>query len=399
MDTAIGTGQAAAPVGRVAGERAASEAAAAVPGDRVDFCQVFCSVAYDYEAVLAGVRDVVGRDADLIGCSAAETFTADSVESGAVVVSVVASDTLAFFTGHGTGLSENVSRAVREAVAELPTDVEGYPYRSAISLHDGLAGVGEELALVSQQKLGPEVTIAGGAAADDHRMEATPVFHGNRVVEDAVAVALIAGEDRPVAAVAHGHEPLSGPVTVTSASDQMVHELDGEPAFRVWKDAVRDSVREEFGVDVDALDADDQSLQQILCEYEFGIDQGGRHKMRWPWVDAETGDTLHFAVDVPEGTVLRVMHGTEESQIESARATARRARHAAGDTDVAGGFVYDCACRGIVLGDRFPDAVREMADELDVPFAGFETYGELCMGPGEFSGFHNNTTVVLLLPA
>lgn len=399
MDTAIGTGQAVAGGSHAAGEAAAASATAALPDERVDFCQVFCSVEYDYDGVLEGVRSVVGTDADLIGCSAAETFTEGSVETGAVVVSVVASDALSFFTSCGTGLGDNVRRAVREAVAELPAAVEGCPYLSAITLHDGLTSVGEELALVCQQKLGPEVTIAGGAAADDHRMEATPVFHGDRVVEDAVAVALIAGTERPVVAVGHGHEPLSEPVTVTSAGDRLVHELDGEPAFRVWKDAVREAVRAEFDVDVDALDADDQLLQQILCEFEFGIDQGGRYKMRWPWIEAETGDTLHFAVDVPEGTVLRVMHGSEDDQIESARATARRALDAAGDTDVAGGFVYDCACRGIVLGDRFPDAVGAIDGELGLPFAGFETYGETCMGPGEFSGFHNNTTVVLLLPA
>ena len=398
MNTALGTGQAAASGGRTAGEAAAADAAAELPGDRVDFCQVFCSVEYDYEGVLEGVRSVVGPGAELVGCSAAETFTEDSVEMGAVAVAVVASDTLSFFTGCGGGLSDNVSRAVREAVADLPAEVEGYPYLSAITLHDGLASVGEELALVSQQKLGPEVTIGGGAAADDHRMEATPVFHGDRVVDDAVAIALIAGKERPVVSVGHGHEPLSEPVTVTDASERRVHELDGEPAFRVWKDAVRDVVRDEFGIDVDDLDADDQLLQQILCEFEFGIDQGGRHKMRWPWVEAETGDTLHFAVDVPEGTVLRVMHGTDDNQIESARTTARRAVEAAGDTAVAGGFVYDCACRGIVLGDRFPEAIAEIDDELGLPFAGFETYGEMCMGPGQFSGFHNNTTVVLLLP-
>ncbi|WP_226022495.1 FIST signal transduction protein [Halomicrobium salinisoli] len=398
MDTAIGTAQAAAEDGSLAGERAASDAVAELPGDRVDFCQVFCSVDYDYERVVEAVRDVVGSDAELIGCSAAETFTEDSVEEGAVAVAAVASDTLAVFTGVGEGLSDNVRRAVREAVDDLPGDVEGYPYRSAITLHDGLSSVGEELAIVCQQKLGPEVTVAGGAAADDHLMEATHVFHGDRTLEDAVVVALIAGEERPVVSVAHGHEPLTEPVEVTSADERRVHELDGRPAFQVWKDAVRESVREEFGADVDELDADDQLLQRILCEYEFGIDQGERYKMRWPWIEAETGDTLHFAVDVPEGTVLRVMHGTEDEQIESARTTARRALRAAGDTEMAGGFIYDCACRGIVLGDEFPRAVAAIDDELGLPFSGFETYGETCMGPGEFSGFHNNTTVALLLP-
>lgn len=397
MNTAIGTGISTADDGSVAGEAAAADARSDLPDDRVDFCQVFCPPEYDYETVVGAVRSVVGTDAALIGCSCTEPFTDETVGDG-VTVGLVASDTLEFFTGVGTGLRDNVSKAVREAVAGLPDEVDGYPYAAAINLHDGLAGVGEKLALVCQQKLGPQVSIAGGAASDDHHLDATYVFHDDEVVEDGIVLALVAAKERPpIVAVAHGHEPLSEPVTVTAADGPQVHEFDGEPAYEVWKDAVRESVHEEFDVELDELAPDSQLLQRLLCEYEFGIDQGERYKMRWPWVEDESG-TLHFAVDVPEGTVMRVMHGRPEQQIESARETVERALDAAGDVPMAGGFIYDCACRGIVLEDEFSTAVDEMADELQLPFTGFETYGEVCIGPGGFSGFHNTTTVALLLP-
>jgi methyl-accepting chemotaxis protein len=398
METQIGTAVAEGTTGRQAGERAARQALAELPDDRVDFCQVFCSVAYDYEAVLAGIRSVVGDDAALVGCSTATGFTDETVADDAVALGLVASDTVSFHTSIGTGLSDSVSRAVREAVTDLPDAVEDHPYLAAITLHDGLAGVGEELSLVSQQKLGPKVTVAGGAAADDHQLEATHVFHGETVTDDAVVFALVAAKERPVVAIDHGHVPLSDPVEVTDSEGSLVHELDGRPAFAVWRDAVRDSVREEFGVDVDDLERTSQLLGRIMCEYEFGIDQGGDYKMRWPWVSPETGDTLNFAVDVPEGTVLRVMHGAADAQVESGRRTARAAVERAGDTELAGAFVYDCACRGIVLSEAFGTAVDAMADELDGPFVGFETYGEVCMGPEQLSGFHNTTTVVLALP-
>ncbi|RQG92968.1 hypothetical protein EA462_01770 [Natrarchaeobius halalkaliphilus] len=378
------------------GKRAATEAVAQLPGERVDFCQVFCPVEHDFERVLGGIRDVIGSDANLIGCSANGSFTQDAVGSG-VAVGLVTSDTLSFYTGLGTGLRENVSRAVREAIGNLPEQVNDHPYAAAITLHDGLSGVGEKLALISQQKLGPEVSIAGGSAADDHQLEATYVFHDDEVVEDGVVMGLIGAQQRPVVAVEHGHEPLSEPVEVTRADGPIVHELDGDPAFEVWKDAVRETVSEEFDVRIDDLDASETLLQEILCEFEFGIDQGSQYKMRWPWIEDENG-AMHFAVDIPDGTVLRVMHGRPDAQIESAGETVRRALQDAGDVTMAGGFIYDCACRGIVLGDEFETAVEEMARELSVPFVGFETYGEICMGPGQFSGYHNTTTVALLLP-
>lgn len=400
MRTSIGTALATGDDGRNVGSEAAASALADLPTDRVDFCQVFCSIEYEYEGVLEGIREVVGTDPALIGCSTASAFTEREVAEGAVAVSLVASDTLTFVTGLGTGLRENVSRAVREAVDDFPTTVDGYPYLSAINLHDGLSSVGEELALVTQQKLGPTVSIVGGSAADDHQLEATHVFHDETVARDAVVLALIASKERPIVSVRHGHEPLSDPVEVTRSEGSHVFELDGKPAFEVWKDAVRERVREEFGVEIDELEAGDQLLQRIMCEFEFGIDQGdGRYKMRWPWVEDDYR-VLRFALDIPEGTVFRVMHGTSDAQIESAREAAETAVEKA-ETEsagIAGAFVYDCACRGIVLGEEFPVAVEAIADELEVPFVGFETYGEMCMGLGQFSGFHNTTTVILLLP-
>ncbi|OVE86238.1 FIST signal transduction protein [Natronolimnobius baerhuensis] len=397
MRTSVGTALVTDSCGRQAGERAATAAREQLSGTQVDFCQVFCPVEYDFDAVLEGIRAVVGPDTKLIGCSANGSFTQDTVGHG-VAVGLVASDTLSFYTGLGTGLQENVSRAVREAVSDIPDALEDHPYAAAIALSDGLSGVGEQLALTTQQKLGPEVFIVGGSAADDHQLEATYVFHDDEVVEDGVVLGVIGADERPAMAVAHGHEPLSEPVEVTRSDGPTVYEFDGKPAFEVWKDAVRESVRAEFDVEIDDLEPSDQLLQEILCEFEFGIDQGAQYKMRWPWIEDE-GGAMHFAVDIPEGTVFRVMHGRPDAQIESAAETARRARDDAGDVEIAGGFIYDCACRGIVLGDEFDTAVEAMADELEIPFVGFETYGEICMGPGQLSGYHNTTTVALLLPA
>lgn len=348
--------------------------------------------------MLAGIREVIGGDAELIGCSATGEFTERAVTNDGVAVALVASDTRQFFTGLGTGLGENVSGAVREAVADLPSGVDGYPYLSAINLHDGLKGGGEKLALVTQQKLGPNVSFVGGSASDNYNLAATHVFRNGTVVEDAVALALIASKRRPIITVDHGHEPISDPVEVTDAEGCVVRELDGRPAYEVWKDAVRERVREEFGVDVDELDTDDLALTKVMGEFEFGIDQGRAYKIRWPRVEVMESGALHFAVEIPEGTVFRVMHGTGEKQIESAREASREAMENAEGTEIAGAFVYDCACREIILGDEFPAAVDAIDEELGVPFSGFETYGEMCMQMGQLSGFHNTTTVLMLLP-
>lgn len=396
QETVCSTGLATGTDGSRAGRTAAATAIADLPTARVDFCHLFCSPQYDYEAVIGAVRSVIGPDAELIGCSAAGPFAETETCDAGVTLALVTSDSLRFVTGLGTGLEASVSGAVREAIDGFPSSVDGYPYRTAITLHDGLCGVGERLGMVTQQKLGPNVGVVGGAASDAYDHVATHVFRNGTVAEDAVAIALVASKTRLPTAVGHGHEPLSEPVTVTAADGCTVSELDGRPAYEVWKDAVRDHARAVFDLEIDEVSPAGKEIREIMGAYELGIDQGGTYKIRWPRVTDDDG-ALHFAVAIPEGTVLRVTYGSPENQIRSARQTVRNAV-ADANAEIAGAFVYDCACREIILGDRFPEAVDAMSDELEAPLCGYETYGETCLQLGQHSGFHNTSTVVVLLP-
>jgi len=394
--TAVATGTSTATTGRRAGREATTTAYKRLNAGRADFCQVFADSELDPEAVLAAVTDAVDDETAVVGCTATGTFTEERTMDGGVAVALVTSDTYRFDTAIATGLGDTIQGTVRDAVRKLPAATE-YPYQSALVLHDGLSGVGERLSLAIQRRFGPHIEFAGGAASDNYRMESTPVFCGETVADDALVLTQISGPKRPVIAVDHGHEPISEPWEVTDAAGNVVHELGGKPAFEVWKDAVRGSVAETFGTSVDDLAPDSDELYMLMGAYEFGIDQGGTYKIRWPRVAVESTGALRFAVDIPEGTVLRVMYGSRAEQIRSARRAADDAL-ARSEGDIAGAFVYDCACREIILQDAFADAVAEIADGLSAPLAGFETYGELCMQRGQLSGFHNTTTVIFALP-
>ncbi|AFZ72432.1 FIST N-terminal domain-containing protein [Natronobacterium gregoryi] len=405
LPTQFGSGVAVGDDGFEVGKAAAARAADGLETDgRVDFGQVFCSPEYDYEAVLAGIRSVVGDEANLIGSSSSGEFTEETSTEGSVTVALVASDTIRFFSGIGTDLSDGVASAVNEALESLPASVAGYPHRSAIVLHDGLAGVGDQVAVATQRNLGHDTSFVGGSAGDDLAMEATHVFHDGRIETDAVVVGLLASKTPVTISVDHGHSPISEPLTVTQSEGGRVLEFDGEPAFEAWREVVEPYLEERGrAVDFDALEDGSLELLGLLTEFEFGIEEGrgasdDGYKIRWPGLSLTTEGYLDFPVGVPEGTELRVMHSPKPDQIESARDTARDAVENTGSEAVAGGFVYDCACRSIILEDEFGEAVDVMADELEVPFTGIETYGELCMERGQLSGFHNTTSVVMLLP-
>ena len=396
MPTSFGTGLRMGADGRSVG---ASAAAAAIESANLseppDLAVVFCSSEYDYEAVVAGVGEVTGG-ASLIGCSSAGEFTEDGVESGSVAVAVLRSDTHRTHTGLGDGLRSDETAVLEAASEEMPAHVDGYPHRSAVVLHDGLSGNGEELALSVPGVLGADTSLAGGSAGDDLLMESTHVFCDGAVAEDAVSLGLFASTEPVVISVAHGHETISPPLTVTAADGNVVHELNGRPAYEVWREHVRERVAAD-GHDVDALEPGDEALSAALTNYAFGLETGDGLKIRWPGPTKTTDGPLEFTCSIPEETVMRVTAGSDEAQIESARRAAREAKQRV-DGSAAGAVVFDCICRSTALGDDFEVAVEAMYEELDVPMVGFETYGELAMEQGELSGYHNTTSVIMLLP-
>jgi methyl-accepting chemotaxis protein len=330
----------------------------------------------------------------VLGSSTAGEFTERGDTKGSVAAFALAGD-YKIFAGIGTGLKAAPERAVQTALEGLPRQVAGYPHRTGLLLLDTFAGNGEEVTLLAASVLGADEPLAGGAAGDDLRMKETWVACGARAVSDAVVIAQIFSKQRLGIGVCHGHKPLTNPLKVTKASGNVVHELEGRPAWHVWTEQTRSRAAER-GIDVGALKPDAEGA--FLLRYEAGLAAGEEFKIRAPLSRSADG-AISFACGIPEGSVIRIMESVPESQIASAREAARRAKNALGGAPAAGAVVFDCICRNLILDARFAEAVKGMSDELGgVPIAGFETYGEIALDVGDMSGFHNTTSVVLAFP-
>lgn len=394
MTTQFGTGFASGE-GAKAGATAAESALATIDGD-ADFVLVFCSSAYEYSEVIDSIRGVTG-DVPLIGASTAGEFTEDQAGEGGIALAAIASDEMAFYTGIGHGLSDDLEGAVEDAAAAIPDEQSDYPHRVGINLHDGLTGRGEEITMLAFQQF--PIPFSGGSAADDIALEETFVFHNGEIASDSIVLAVLASEKPFALGVEHGHKPVSEPLAVTDAAGSVVSELDGRPAFEAFADAVADEAREELGVDPHEVEVGSEEFDALMTEFQFGIKSGGdSYKVRWAGPTPNTDGPLAFATTIPEGTELTVMHSTRDNQIEAARKSAVNARDAMAEAETAGALVFDCACQGAILGEQFPESVEEMVAALDIPLAGFQTYGEICMQKGEMRGYHNTTSSVLILP-
>ncbi|RZN35425.1 MAG: hypothetical protein EF813_08845 [Methanosarcinales archaeon] len=402
MPTKLATGLCIGDGGGAAVAReAAMQAKDELEGSRIDLSIVYSSSKYDLGEVVDAVRKVTG-DALLIGASSAGEFTERIVESGGVAVGLLSSDEIKVFTAMAEGVTGDPEAAVKEIAAKLPDDVADHPYTTAIVMIDGLSGVGEEVALLASYIFNRELSIVGGMAGDDFKMKETFVFCDDRVATDALSVCLFASKMPLFTGVKHGHIPISRALKVTRAQANVLYEINGAPAWSVWKEETAEIAR-NIGVDVEKL-VDPAEIAQFFTNYSLGLatENEGQYKIRWP-VSINDDGALNFTCGITEGAVFRIMDGSDqENQInaaEDAAVLAKESAENAGYFEFAGVLVFDCAVRQLMLGSRFPEAVDRFKKVLPgVPLLGWETYGELRLEPGQFSGFHNTTSVVLLLP-
>ncbi len=361
---------------------------AALGGRRPVFVSVFASPALDLGAIQRACRERY-PDACVVGSTTSGEFTEAGDGQKTAAIFALAGDYVAH-GGLGAGLGASPARAVESALGDRPRRVDGYPHQAAIMLLDPLAGHGEEAALLLAGSLG-DVPLVGGAAGDDLAMTKTLVGLGDRVASDAVAVVTLHAKEPFGVGVCHGHAPCSTPLTATRVDGSVVLEVDGRPAWDVWREQTGDRAR-RAGLDPDG------NPGAYLLRFEAGLRVGGGYKVRAP-LAPRTGGGILFATPILEGTVFTIMESTPADQVESAVAAATAARAGLGGREVAGALVFDCICRKLILGDRYAEALADVSSELGgVPLAGFETYGEIALNSGDMSGFHNTTTVVLAFP-
>ena len=104
--------------------------------------------------------------------------------------------------------------------------------------------------------------------------------------------------------------------------------------------------------------------------------------------------------DIEEGASVCILDGEPDSMVEACGRAASEAKANLKGAKAAGVLVFDCVCRGMILGDKFQreiDAVRKVFP--DTPVTGFLTYGEIARFRGRLDGWHNTTTVVTAIPA
>ena len=349
-------------------------------------CWLFCSPQKGLEELLAGINDAVGTR-NVIGCTTGGEISSQGFSSGSAVMGGIACDQIDFQIAFVRGIGKDSEEAGRELAKLLPQNSR---YIQLFS--DGLTGNGSAILRGMASVLGEHIPIIGGASGDDGEWSCTWGFAGAEMLSDAAVAISFTGDFGFANSVRSGWAPIGVAKKVTRASGNILYELNGEPALKVF---------ERF------LGKHAEKLPQIGLEYplclvdkSWGDVEEDCYSFRAPFMVSREDGSISHTGDIPEGVMARLSCVDSSSILEAAGRAARLALADLGDLTPGIAFVYSCWARVLVLGRRSMMEAERISQELgnQVPLLGFYTYGEYGpLRPGGPSLMHNVTASISVI--
>jgi hypothetical protein len=380
------------PQSRGAGESLGEQIARAFSGEPPDALILMASERYDPAPLLSAIAAAC-RPRLLVGGSSQGEFTSGGLGDGtacAIALRAPASEML--FSAHlGRSVRDNLVGAVGNLVAGFRgLRSHDYAFRSALVLTDWLAGDSERLLDLLTLDTAGRYQIFGGAVGGDDLHAGHRVFFGTEAIPGAV-VALEILSNKPIGiGVCHGWRPASAPMRVTEADGARLVSLNAVSAGDVYRQYAENS-----GQPFDMSEPLPFFLHNVL-----GLQSAEGHKLRVPL--ALNGDgSIECASDVPTGTVVSIMQTSVRSTSAAATIATRAAQQSLGAYRPQVALVLDCVATRRRLGKEYGaaglDGVRGALDGVE--FAGFNSVGQIARAEGQFTGFHNCSALVCVLPS
>lgn len=234
--------------------------------------------------------------------------------------------------------------------------------------------------------LGPDVLVTGGLAGDGAAFMETFVLDDSGAYNDHVACVGLYGEGLRVAHGSFGGWMPFGPARkVTRCADNVLYELDGEPALEVYKRYLGEHAK-------------DLPAAGLLFPFSMlGSDHAEAGLIRTILAVDEAQGSLTLAGDIDPAGYLRLMHASTDGLVDGAELAAQAARLALQSPGQGLALLVSCVGRKLVMGGRVEEEVEVVADVLSqgAVLTGFYSYGEISPFSGDLScKLHNQTMTI-----
>ncbi len=310
---------------------------------RADAALVFFTAdhAKDHRELIEPICRATGTDR-IAGASAAGILTgAGEVEGGhGVAVLVLASDKMAAQPFLFQPLRER-DREIGGQIARLaaPSAMQN----SLLALFPDTYNGQPQRLLHAIHQSGGFVPVVGAGATEDGTRQATYQLCGDSLVTNGVAGMVLSGSFHASIDITQGCQPISAPMTITSAEGNLIYEIDNRPAVEVFarllKGPLAEDIRRALMVLFVGLPADANENSVAPGKYVVRNIIG---------LDPEKG-ILGVAEEVREGqAMIFTCRDGERAREDLNQMLARQAEHLHGK-EPAFGLYFNCCARGASL--------------------------------------------------
>lgn len=321
-----------------------------------------------------------------IGCSTAGEISAAGVSDDTCVVTAVRFE--------ASRLVESSTRLAsmedsREAGTRLARQLPREGLRAVLILGQGVAINGSALIAGLVDVLGTAIPITGGLAGDAAAFKETWVLDHTGTHPDQIVCVGLYGERLRFSHGSFGGWSPFGPARkVTRCENNVLFELDGEPALEVYKRYLGEHAKDLPG-------------SGLLFPFAMlGSDHAEVGLIRTILGMDELSGSLTLAGDIDPAGYLRLMHASTDALVDGAE-TAARAASGMGDGDGQRlALLVSCVGRKLVMGGRVEEEIEAVGSVFgrDAVLAGFYSNGEISPVAG-FAAckLHNQTMTVTLI--
>lgn len=331
------------------------------------------------------VREIAATypSSHIIGCSSSGEIHGDLIYDGSLSVAVARFDSTEVRSTVAPIAQETSAEAGRELASGLVAD----DLASVLVLSPGLGVNGTDLVEGLNEVLGADVLVTGGLAGDADRFERTWTIVDGKPAEGFVSAVGFYGDSISVGHGSQGGWDKFGPERiVTRSRDNILYELDGEPALDLYKTYLGDLAADlpASGLLFPLALREDETSEKQLVRTILGVD--------------EQAQALLFAGDIPVGHRAQLM----QANFDRLLGGAEEAATLAGGKGALGPHLtvaISCVGRRLVLGERAEDEIEAIRSALpdDSHQVGFYSYGELSPYGDGTCDLHNQTMTLTVI--
>jgi hypothetical protein len=323
------------------------------------------------------------KNARILSCSTAGEIHGHEVhENSAIGVAIYLKHTPFEIAFSNINKHQNSFELGQHTASLLPSKELKY----IMVISDGNLINGDELIQGIQNVVSKSVKVSGGLSGDGNRFQKTIVGVDDNLQTGNVVLLGLYGNHIQVGTGYNGGWDMFGPErSITRSKGNKLFEIDGQNALELYKKYLGKYAEElpasalMFPISVKSQQDDIFIVRTILS-----ID--------------EKEQSMTFAGNVPEGSIVRFMKSNYDRLIEAASAAGRDASLTLGkNVDAELSILVSCVGRKLVLADRIEEEVEAALEQISKPVvaAGFFSYGEIA--PQEKTNqihLHNQTLTI-----